>query len=172
MRFSYVLALLFLLLSLSDSDAGPFRHCRGRRAQSDGGSVCWASVDVRSEPAAAVDAGASVSAEPGVGAELDALAEVNAARKARGLRPFIHDPDLTAAALVCAKLRAKHRIAGHTGNDFAALRRGVRASAAGCAAWAPSWGWGSCCTYEGYRYAGAAVVVGADGVRYMHLFVR
>lgn len=102
----------------------------------------------------------------------NALAEVNAARAARGLRPFVHDPALTRAAEVCAALRAQHRIAGHTANDFAALEPGVQAAAAGCGALDPSWGWGTCCTYDGYTFAGAAVIVGADGKRYMHLFVR
>lgn len=103
---------------------------------------------------------------------VDALAEVNAARAARGLPPFLHDPALTSAAQVCASIRAAHRIAGHTANDFAALPPGVSAAAAGCGALDSSWGWATCCTYDRYTYAGAAVVVGADGRRFMHLFVR
>jgi hypothetical protein len=102
----------------------------------------------------------------------DALAEVNAARVARGLRPFIHDDGLTNAAYGAARFRAANRIAGHTANDFAYLRAGIQASAAGCAAWHDSWGWGSCCTYDGFTYAGAAWVRGSDNRRYMHLFVR
>jgi hypothetical protein len=102
----------------------------------------------------------------------NALAEVNAARSARGLRPFIVDEGLTQAALGAARFRAAYRIAGHTSNDFAYLPTGVQASAAGCAAWEDSWGWGSCCTYDGYAYAGAAWVRGTDNRRYMHLFVR
>jgi hypothetical protein len=63
-------------------------------------------------------------------------------------------------------------IAGHTSNDFQFLEQGVPASAAGCAAWTPDWGWGACCTYERWTYAGAAYSVGRDGRRYMQLFVR
>jgi hypothetical protein len=102
----------------------------------------------------------------------EALDEVNAARAARGLRPFIRDDNLTSAATVCAEFRAARLIAGHTSNDFAALPPGTSSSAAGCAAWEPTSGWGSCCTYESYTYAGAAYATGRDGRRYMHLFVR
>ena len=102
----------------------------------------------------------------------DALDEVNAARAARGLRPYIRDPYLTAGATACAEFRATRLIAGHTGNDFAALPPGGYATSSGCAAWEPGFGWGSCCTYEGYTYAGAAYAMGRDGRRYMHLFVR
>jgi hypothetical protein len=105
----------------------------------------------------------------------DALAEVNAARAARGLPPFTPDPNLTAAAQSAADYRARFRIAGHvTGGmgDFAFLPPGTSADSAGCGALEPSWGWGTCCTYENYQYAGAAVTWGADGRRYMHLFVR
>lgn len=102
----------------------------------------------------------------------DALGEVNAARAARGLRPYVLDPLLTRAAEAAASFRAAHRIHGHTRNDFAYLPPGSSASAAGCGALEPSWGWGACCTYDRYTYAGAAVVYGADGRRYMHIFVR
>ena len=101
-----------------------------------------------------------------------ALDEVNAARAQRGLPPYVEDPQLTAAAEGAAEYRAANLVAGHTSNDFAFLPAGATASAAGCAAWEPSWGWGSCCTYESHRYAGAAWKMGADGWRYMHLFVR
>lgn len=105
----------------------------------------------------------------------DALAEVNAARAARGLAPFVQDPGLTAAAKAAADFRATHLIAGHVGGamgDFAFLPQGSSATAAGCGALDPSWGWGSCCTYDRYQFAGAAVTYGRDGKRYMHLFVR
>jgi hypothetical protein len=102
----------------------------------------------------------------------NALAEVNAARAARGLRPLLEDPNLTAAASAASDFRAAYRIAGHTSNDFAFLPAGCICPAAGCAAWEPSWGWGSCCTYENWTYAGAAYAHGSDGRRYMHLFVR
>jgi hypothetical protein len=68
-------------------------------------------------------------------------------------------------------VRAAHGIAGHTANDFQFLPAGARADAAGCAAWPQGMGWGSCCTFENYTYAGAAYVLGSDGQRYMHLYV-
>jgi hypothetical protein len=102
----------------------------------------------------------------------DALAEVNAARARRGLRPFLPDPLLNQAARTCAKIRAASRIEGHLPSDFAHLPSGASATSAGCGALEPSWGWGTCCTYDNYNYAGAAWVMGADGQRYMHLFVR
>jgi hypothetical protein len=102
----------------------------------------------------------------------DALAEVNAARAARGLRPYVKDDNLTVGAKNVADFRAARLMAGHTGNDFAGLPAGCTAIAAGCAAWEPSWGWGACATYENHTYAGAAWSMGTDGRRYMHLFVR
>jgi hypothetical protein len=102
----------------------------------------------------------------------DALAEVNAERAKRGLKPLIHDPLLTQAALACAKVRAAHHIHGHLSSDFDYLPAGAQATAAGCGALEPSWGWGTCCTYDNYTYGGAAWVMGSDGRRYMHLFVR
>jgi len=102
----------------------------------------------------------------------DALSEVNAARAARGLRPYLRDEGLTLAAERAASFRASLRIAGHTKNDFSFLPPGSSASAAGCGALDPSWGWASCCTYDGYARAGAAVAYGADGRRYMHIFVK
>lgn len=107
--------------------------------------------------------------------EQEALHEVNARRAQKGLRPFIFDPGLTQAALAAAKHRAQHRITGHVGGpggDFAFLPPGIDAKAAGCAAWEPSWGWGSCCSDDNFTYAGAAWAWGSDGRRYMHLFVR
>jgi hypothetical protein len=102
----------------------------------------------------------------------DALDELNAVRAARGLRPYVRDDYLTAGAKNVADFRAKHFIEGHTQNDFAGLPVGTTASASGCAAWPASLGWGSCCTYEHYTYAGAAYSMGSDGRRYMQLFVR
>jgi hypothetical protein len=107
-----------------------------------------------------------------VHAQVESLAEVNKVRAARGLRPYIMDKNLTAGALNICKYRADRLIAGHTANDFSALPAGTSAAAAGCAAWTPDWGWGSCATYDNYTYAGAAYCIGRDGRRYMHLFVR
>lgn len=102
----------------------------------------------------------------------DALSEVNAERAKRGLQPLIHDPLLTQGALACAKARAASHIHGHLSSDFDYLPAGAQATAAGCGALEPSWGWGTCCTYDNYTYGGAAWVMGSDGRRYMHLFVR
>lgn len=101
-----------------------------------------------------------------------ALDEVNARRARRGLRPFIFDEGLTQAAEQCAAIRASRFIDGHLPNDFAYLPPGSTASAAGCGALEPSWGWGTCCMDDNYTYAGAGLVMGANGKRYMHLFVR
>jgi hypothetical protein len=102
----------------------------------------------------------------------DALDEVNALRASRGLRPFIRDDGLTQAAQSCAAFRAEHLMFGHTSNDFAFVPAGTVSSSAGCAAYPPSFGWMSCCVNDGYTYGGAAWVMGRDGKRYMHLFVR
>ncbi|HQR41485.1 MAG TPA: hypothetical protein PLX97_02350 [Gemmatales bacterium] len=102
----------------------------------------------------------------------DALDEVNAERAKRGLKPLLPDPLLNQAARTCAKLRAASHIHGHLASDFDHLPSGAQAAAAGCGALEPSWGWGTCCTYDNYTYGGAAWVMGSDGRRYMHLFVR
>ena len=101
-----------------------------------------------------------------------ALEEVNARRARRGLPPFVEDPLLTQAAEAAAEYRAARLMEGHTSNDFAFLPTGAHAAAAGCAAWQPSWGWGSCCSEDRATYAGAGWRMGRDGRRYMHLFVR
>ncbi|MCE9554829.1 MAG: hypothetical protein K8T91_15855 [Planctomycetes bacterium] len=111
-----------------------------------------------------------VVAMPALAAE-DALHEVNAARAARGLKPFVRDDGLSQAAAACADYRADKLISGHV-NDFTFVPAGTQATAAGCAAWEPSMGWGACCTYENYQHAGEAWTKGRDGRRYMHLFVR
>lgn len=100
----------------------------------------------------------------------DAIGEVNAARRARGLPPFVRDAALTRGAMHVARWRAERLIEGHTRNDFAGLPVGAQADAAGCAAWRGN-DWGACCTYENWTYAGAGWQRGRDGRRYMHLFV-
>jgi hypothetical protein len=102
----------------------------------------------------------------------DALSEVNAKRAARGLRPFVRDEGLTQAARASAAFRAQHLLFGHTANDFAFVPRGTACSSTGCAAYPASFGWMSCCVYDNYTHAGAAWVMGRDGKRYCHLFVR
>lgn len=105
------------------------------------------------------------------GGAIEALAEVNAARATAGLPPLISDPDLAIGAAGAATYRARLKLFGHTGNDFAFLPAGARACAGGCAAYPSELGWRSCCTYEGYTHGGAAYAIGDDGKRYMHLFV-
>jgi|SRR6516162_1759509 hypothetical protein len=102
----------------------------------------------------------------------DALDEVNAARARRGLLPYVRDAGLTAGAICVADFRAQRLISGHTGNDFRGLPPGVNARVSGCAAWEPHMGWGACCTFERWHYAGAAWSMGRDGRRYMQLFCR
>jgi hypothetical protein len=103
----------------------------------------------------------------------DALDEVNAARAKRGLKPFVKDAGLTQAASSAAWQRSQRLIRGHLPeSDFAYLPKDVHAKAAGCGAWEPQDGWGACCTYEPYTYAGACWAKGRDGLRYMHIFVR
>ncbi len=102
----------------------------------------------------------------------DALDEVNATRAARHLPPFKRDDGLSRGAQAAADYRAARGIEGHTPNDFSYLPAGTTAKAAGCAAWRQGEGWGACCTYERWTYAGAAYSIGRDGRRYMHLFVK
>jgi hypothetical protein len=102
----------------------------------------------------------------------DALDEVNAKRRSLGLTPYVQDPKLTLAAINCARYRATNLIRGHT-DDFAFLPEGSNCNTAGCGALTPDWGWQSCCDDDSqWTYAGAAWVMGSDGRRYMHLFVR
>lgn len=107
----------------------------------------------------------------------DALAEVNAARAQRGLRPYLPDPVLNRAARKCAEWRAARLCEGHCNlpqGDFTFLEPvyPVGSCAGGCAAWQPSWGFGACAMYDNYTYCGAAWVMGRDGLKYCHLFVR
>ncbi len=105
------------------------------------------------------------------GEPVEALDLVNAKRAERGLPAYQRDAGLTEAAAKCAAYRADHLMAGHTGNDFAFLPAGSTADAAGCAAWASDFG--ACAMFETqYRTAGAAFVVGKNGLRFCQLFVR
>jgi len=125
----------------------------------------------KSVPPAAAPGVAPPAPTPGT----DALAEVNAKRAARGLRPYVNDPLLARAAQAAASFRAQHRMFGHvTGGmgDFAFLPPGAHAASAGCAAYPPSYGFMACTVYESYTYAGAAKVRGPDGKDYCHIFVR
>ena len=160
--------LVLLCVSSNPADAGPFRN-RSRPAAavsySQASSVTSSCANGVCTTTVATSTVVTVATS---GAALD---EVNAKRAARGLRPFVHDPLLTAAAERCAAFRATQRMFGHTSNDFAFLL-GASASAAGCAAYPASYGFMACCVYDGYTYAGAATVVGPDGRSYHHIFVR
>ncbi len=181
MMLRCLLALLALTIVVVDSDAGPLRRrtATGQRysnsppvvvvpAASASSPVSPATYTAYSSPL--LIAGSESAAVSG--ASGDGLDEVNAKRVARGLPPFLRDDSLTHAAQACAAFRAQHGLFGHTSNDFAFLPAGAWANAAGCAAYPASYGWMSCCVYDNYTYAGAAWVMGADGRRYMHLFVR
>ncbi|MCS6866645.1 MAG: hypothetical protein RMJ56_05430 [Gemmataceae bacterium] len=181
MMLRCLLALLAFAIVVVDASAGPLRR---RAATLPRYSNAPPVVVVAGTSAAApltpatftaqssslLIAGTETAAVSGVSG--DGLEEVNAKRAARGLPPFVRDDSLTQAAYACAAFRAQHGLFGHTANDFAFLPAGASASAAGCAAYPASYGWMSCCVYDHYTYAGAAWVMGADGRRYMHLFVR
>lgn len=163
MRCAWMLSLSLLLTITCESDAG---GRRSRRFQQQSWQHAASLVMVQYDAPAASAATSTATRSD------DALDEVNATRAQRGLKPFVRDEQLTVAAREAAKQRAARLLAGHLESDFACLPDGASATAAGCAAWEPSWGWGACCTYDNYTYAGAAWVMGRDGRRYMHLFVR
>lgn len=105
----------------------------------------------------------------------DALAEVNACRAQRGLKPYVNDPLLAQSAYAVASFRAANLISGHVEGrrgDFGFLVNGAESNTAGCGALDVSWGWGACATFDNYTYCGAAWVMGRDSKRYMHAFYR
>lgn len=179
MRLIAVLALV--ALSAAVADAGPLRRGRAATYQQQSYRYEASSCATGSCPAPASFAPAAncpggvcplpAAAGAGDGAE-DALAQVNAQRAARGLRPYLRDEGLFQAARGAAAFRARHRLFGHTSSDFAFLPPGVSAAAAGCAAYPQSYGFMACAVYENYTFAGAAWVPGGDGKMYCHLFVR
>jgi hypothetical protein len=153
-----LLAIFALSAAAVDAEAGPFRR-RVPPAYSPPSYVQPVTHTAQYTPATTAAVG-------------DGLDEVNAQRAARGLRPYVRDDALTQAAKACAAFRAERGMFGHTSNDFTFLPPGSVAASAGCAAYPAGYGWMSCCVYENYTYAGAAYVTGADGRRYMQLFVR
>jgi len=158
------LTALFVLAALSSvSLAGPDRPNPGGgdasnpwRWADEGGGYWWR---WRTTTTSAVAAPSPMDA-------------VNQRRAQRGLPPFVEDPLLSQGAQAAAEYRAQRLMEGHTGNDFQFLPPGAQSHAAGCAAWPPHLGWGSCCSEDRATYAGAGWAMGADGRRYMHLFVR
>ena len=167
MRFQMIVVLMIVVAVMEAAvQAGPLRRQRQNR------------IVAAAPSEAAVQAHDVSSVRPTESNSMltksvnDALAEVNDKRARRGLRPFLSDRLLNEAARTCAEIRATKRIEGHLASDFEYLPAGASAAAAGCGALEPSWGWGTCCTYDNYTYAGAAWVMGTDGKRYMHLFVR
>lgn len=98
---------------------------------------------------------------------------MNRQRAAHGVKPLVRDDTLSETALKCATYRAERGIQGHTSNDFDFLpdRNYRLATATGCAAWRD--GFGACGILESkYTVAGAAVVVGKNGLRYCHVYYR
>lgn len=157
MRFA-VLSALLMVCCVEDVSA------QGRRPR----RVQWQPVQMQNN----IRIIPEVSAQP-TGKECrDALDEVNEHRARRGLPAFVRDPKLCEAAYAAALNRAQSLNEGHTSNDFAFLPAGAHATAAGCGAWEPGTGWGTCCTYDSYHTAGAAWVIGSNGKRFMQLFVR
>lgn len=111
---------------------------------------------------------ACIAQQPAI---VDSLEEVNTMRASYGLKPFLWDRHLTAAAMGTARWRAQNLSFGHL-DDFYFVPDGTRADACGCAAYEASFGWLSCCMTSDYQFAGAAYVLGRDGKRYMSLAVR
>lgn len=190
MRFllSAVLVALTVVLAVADVQAGPPRRGRwvyqqpscsnGSCSQVVSTSPGVVTQTTNTTPPQALTPSPSPSKDTATVSSCDdALAEVNATRAQRGLRPYTNDPVLNEAARKCAAWRAERLCEGHCAlpqGDFTFLTPvyPVGSCAGGCAAWEPSWGWGACATYDNYTYCGAAWVMGRDGKRYMHLFCR
>jgi hypothetical protein len=173
MRLMFAITLLLVVADVAVV-AGPPRRSRRQAAQYQP-ATNWVPVEQTEQPVTTVVSSSETkptTTTATTGSD-DALEEVNAERSRRGLRAFLPDPLLNKAARECARQRATRGIHGHLPeSDFTYVPSGGQASSAGCGALEPSWGWGTCCTYDDYTYAGAAWVMGNDGRRYMHLFVR
>jgi hypothetical protein len=192
MRFFVLVALCAALAAVVAPPvaAGPLRNRASASSsatyrQTPAGSSYSASSSYRgpaefAAPALAAvappTAGELAAACAGVPGAVDGLDELNVKRARMGLYPYTRDDALTMAAARAARHRAERLMFGHEmrgAGDFQFLPGGATAAAAGCAAYPDTYGWMSC-EDDGrtYRYAGAAWVRGADGKRYMHLFVR
>lgn len=179
MTVRILLAALVAAVLVPTAEAGPVRRLMHQRHPSASHSITatQSSYTATSGPAGVSQTFTSstqttTATVSGSGEYVEALAEVNAKRAARGLRPLIPDPLLTEGAGRVAAFRAARGIDGHSPNDFSFLPPGANASSAGCAAWPAHMGWGSCCIYDNATYGGAAWVMGRDGRRFMHLFLR
>jgi uncharacterized protein YkwD len=181
----YLTVALAVLASAAAADAGPIRNwIAGRRQapsyqQQNFSSSCAQTPTPGGgmQTTQSTNYSQTTVTPPSAAGAVDALDEVNAVRARQGLRPFLRDPLLTVAAQGAAAFRAVRRMAGHTANDFAFVPPGGYATTGGCGAWpvgtvTTRGTWGTCCTFENHTYAGAAYVIGNDGNRYMHLFVR
>lgn len=165
--FRFILSLVAVCLVATSVDARPRFRGTTTTTQTAQSSRTVTTADGVTTTAAFSSATTTTTSETP-----DALAEVNAVRAQRGLRPFVRDELLTQGALAAARQRAAGRIAGHLPNDFGMLPPGGLASAAGCAVRSPGDGFAACCVYEDFRFAGAASAIGPDGRVYHHLFVR
>lgn len=157
-----VIVMAFVLVSVADAGGR-----RGKRTR-----PTWQSVQSTNVTTITPESTTSVTTTTATTGSDDALDEVNRQRAARGLRAFLPDALLNQAARTCAKIRAQRHIHGHLSNDFAYAPPGAIVTATGCGALEPSWGFAACCVYDNYTYAGAAWVMGSDGRRYNHIFVR
>lgn len=173
MRFLLTLCVLVGFSAESKADCGwyPGKFLFGGRCRSvpATATVCDGNQCKPVKTAVAVVANTVANI---VSAPIAAIDQVNALRASAGLSAYIHDEQLTAAAVACATARAKAGIHGHTANDFAFLPEGVRSSCAGCAAWPVEMGFGACAIYDRYKFCGAATVIGPDGKAYHHAFYR
>lgn len=163
MRLNLMALIALFVMALATCDVCAQR--RSRRAQ-------WQPVTQMQQPIYVSSSTTKELQKSSNDVSGDAIDEVNALRAKRGLPPFQKDPLLCKAALACAQARASALNAGHTANDFAYLPSGAHAASAGCAAWPQEMGFGACCVYDNYSVAGAAWVIGRDGLRYCHLYVR
>lgn len=161
MRLLFTFAALLLIAA--DSQAGPLRNRTASR---------HAPVQSNAAPSGDLATRGSVNWQtPDNIPVYDGLDELNAIRRQHGQPPYIRDPQLTQAAGRCALVRAVYRIRGHL-TDERSAPGGASAVVTGCGAVEPSWGFLTCAMHENRQYAGAAIVYGGDGRRYMHLFVR
>lgn len=143
-------------------------------------SGCTAAAPVCNDPNGNCAAGVPAAPKPTTSAKpiapaTDPLAQVNARRAARGLRPYVQDPGLTQAATAAVQYRARLRIRGHVQGgmgDFQFLPAGATATAAGADWYGATAEFATCAMTDNYTFAGAASAVGPDGEWYHQLFVR